>query len=150
MTAAARVVRQDEPVRLRRYDPNDFVAVRRLWKASGLELGPSDTRREIVRSLGRDPDLFLVAEEGDQVIGTVLGRFDGRRGWVHRLAVDPRARSRGVGSALMREVERRLRAKRCRKVNLHVALNNRGVCAFYEKLGYDRADIIFMEKWLRD
>jgi ribosomal protein S18 acetylase RimI-like enzyme len=148
MKTAVRPLREGKRLRLRRFAPGDLVAVRRLWKAGGLDLGPSDTRREIVRSLARDPDLFIVAVEEGRVIGAVLGRFDGRRGWVNRLAVDPRARSRGVGSTLMREVERRLRAKGCRKVNLHVARDNRAVCAFYAELGYQRADLIFMEKWL--
>ena len=48
----------------------------------------------------------------------------------------------------MRELERRLKRKGCRKLNLHVASGNRRVCAFYESIGYRRADLIFMEKWL--
>jgi ribosomal protein S18 acetylase RimI-like enzyme len=82
-------------------------------------------------------------------VGAVLGRFDGRRGWVNHLAVDPRARSNGIGSTLMRELERRLRAKGCQKVNLHVVRTNRQVCVFYEELGYEHSDLLFMGKWLR-
>lgn len=136
-------------VQIRRYAPSDFREVRRLWRQGRLHASRSDRREALQRSLDRDPDLFLVAEERGELIGTILGRFDGRRGWLNRLAVDPRARSRGVGSALIREVERRLRQKGCDKVNLHVTRTNRAVCAFYEALGYRSYDLIFMEKWLR-
>ncbi|MGP8134619.1 MAG: GNAT family acetyltransferase [Thermoplasmata archaeon] len=135
--------------RLRAYVPGDFSSVRRLWRESGLVLGPSDTRAELERARRRNPDLFLVAEADGRLIGVVLGRFDGRRGWVNHLAVAPELRYRGIGSTLMRELERRLRAKGCPKVNLHVLRANRGICAFYERIGYERATLVFMGKWLR-
>jgi len=138
-----------ERTRLRRYAPGDFRAVARLWRRSGLHLGPSDRSVELERARRRDPDLFLVAVRGTSVVGAILGRFDGRRGWVNHLAVDPSARSRGIATRLMAEVERRLRAKGCQKVNLHVVAANREVCRFYEGLGYERTDLIFMGKWLR-
>lgn len=82
------------------------------------------------------------------MVGVVLGRFDGRRGWVNHLAVDPAFRHRRLGSLLMAELERRLARKGCPKVNLHVTRDNRGVVAFYESLGYATRDMVFMEKWL--
>jgi len=141
--------RESGQVKLRRYAPSDFRAVRRLWSSAGLRTGPSDTFREIERSRQRDPDLFLVAEARGTIVGAVLGRFDGRRGWVNHLAVAAPARSRGVGSLLMRELERRLRAKGCPKVNLHVMPANAGVRAFYAALGYSERNLLFLEKWVR-
>jgi len=141
--------REASPIRIRRYRSADLPKLRRLWRRSGIHLSPSDTAPEMTRALRRDPDLFLVAERDAQVVGTVLGRFDGRRGWVNHLAVDPGLRSRGVGTRLMTELEDRLRAKGCPKVNLHVTLRNRDVARFYELIGYARSDLIFMEKWLR-
>ena len=136
-------------MKLRRYSPSDFRAVRRLWGSAGIRTGPSDTSREIERSRQRDPDLFLVAEVHGRIIGAVLGRFDGRRGWVNHLAVAAPARSRGIGSLLMHELERRLRAKGCPKVNLHVVPANAGVRTFYAALGYAERDLLFLEKWIR-
>jgi ribosomal protein S18 acetylase RimI-like enzyme len=136
-------------IRLRTYRPSDVRAVRSLWRAAGLHLGPSDRPDALERARRRDPDLFLVAVERGRLVGVVLGRFDGRRGWVNHLAVDVRARRRGLGSRLMGEVERRMARKGCRKVNLHVVPENREVTRFYEGLGYEVRPLVFLEKWLR-
>jgi ribosomal protein S18 acetylase RimI-like enzyme len=120
-----------------------------LWRRSGLTISPSDRPREIERARRRDPDLFVVAVEDDTIVGAVLGRFDGRRGWINHLAVSPTHRSAGLGSRLMAEVERRLSGKGCAKVNLHVLSENAAACAFYERIGYGRREMIFMDKWLR-
>ena len=133
---------------IREYSTEDFADVTSLWTRSGLHVGPSDTKAELERTRRRDPDLFLVAESRGSIAGAVLGRFDGRRGWIHHLAVDPSQRSRGTGRLLVEELEKRLVAKGCAKVNLHITTDNEGVCAFYGALGYERHDIIFMAKWL--
>lgn len=146
---AAGPARSEGRYHIRRYRPADLVAVRRLWRASGLVISPSDSRAELTRSLRRDPDLFLVAEDDNgRIVGVVLGRFDGRRGWVNHLAVDVRARSAGIGTSLMEALEQRLLRKGCRKVNLHIESSNRGVRSFYQKLGYEARPLLFMQKWL--
>ncbi len=135
--------------RVRAYRPRDFRAVTHLWVRTGIRRGPSDRRNELDLARRRDPDLFLVAEHGRTVVGVVLGRFDGRRGWINHLAVDPRHQARGLGAWLVRQVERRLARKGCLKVNLHVEPANENVCAFYLRQGYARRELIFLEKWLR-
>ena len=69
--------------------PEDYDAARRLWEGAGpgIHIRRSDEPGEIQKKLQRDPDLFLVAEADGQLIGTVLGGFDGRRGMVYHLAV---------------------------------------------------------------
>lgn len=89
-----------------------------------------------------------MAEQGAAIVGAVLGRFDGRRGWVNHLGVLPSAQGGGVGSRLMAELERRLIALGCRKVNLHVYPDNSAVCPFYEGIGYRSVEMVFMEKFL--
>ncbi len=128
---------------------DDYEQVIDLWLRAGIRIGPSDSREGIGRRLRRDEDLFLVAlDEHKRVIGAVLGGFDGRRGWVNHLAVEPTLRTRGVGRALLVTLEERLRAHGCLKVNLLVASDNTGVLGFYEKQGFQSSDVIFMEKWL--
>jgi ribosomal protein S18 acetylase RimI-like enzyme len=79
-----------------------------------------------------------------------MGCYDGRRGWINHLAVAAAWRGDGIGRRLVAEVERRLRAKGCAKMNLLIEPANVAVQGFYERLGYARDDLIFMEKWLPD
>ena len=96
----------------------------------------------------RDPDLFMVALAKGKVVGTVMGGYDGHRGWVYSLAVDDRARHRGIGSALIDTIEEALKALGCLKVNLQVVGSNSGVVNFYERLGFTVEDRISMGKRL--
>lgn len=129
---------------------NDYDAVLALWRSAGpgVHIGLSDTREEIARKLERDPDLFLVAEDAGRIVGSVMGGWDGRRGTVYHLAVAAEHRGRGVGLALMNELESRLRAKGCYKYYLQVTSDNEDVMRFYEKLGWTRSPNIFMSKTL--
>ena len=117
---------------------------------AGIKVGPSDSREGISQRLKRDEDLFLVAiDERERVIGAVLGGFDGRRGWVNHLAVEPEFQRHGIGKALVALIEERLRTRGCLKVNLLVAGDNTRVLGFYDKLGFQSGDVVFMEKWLQ-
>jgi ribosomal protein S18 acetylase RimI-like enzyme len=125
-----------------------FEAVTTLWKNAGLHLNSSDSRQALGHILKRDADLFLVAFEGDDLVGAVLGRYDGRRGWINHLAVDQSYRAQGVGSQLMQELERRLQSKGCDKVSLFIEPDNAGVGTFYQQLGYEHRELLLMQKWL--
>ena len=126
----------------------DYSAVIALWQSAGpgIHVSPSDSASELAHKLERDPDLFLVAEEGGQIVGTVLGGFDGRRGLVYHLAVAEACRGRGIGSALMNELETRLMARGCRKAYLMVASENPEVTAFYAARGWEVMDVFPMGK----
>ena len=97
-----------------------------------------------------DPDLLLVAAEGSRLIGTVMGGYDGHRGWIYSLAVTGSERHRGIGTALVSKVEQKLKALGCLKVNLQVVSSNSGVVEFYEKLGFSVEDRVSMGKRLYD
>lgn len=135
-------------VALRTFAWPDYEAVVDLWRAVGLGLTVSDSREGLQRTLDHDADLFVVADAGGEIVGALLGTFDGRRGWLHHLAVAHAWQRRGVGRLLVAEVEARLRARGCAKVNLHIEPHNAEVAGFYDRLGYGRRDLLFMEKWL--
>lgn len=118
--------------------------VRRLWEnaGSGIQLRRSDEPQEIEKKIHRDPDLFLVAEAEGELVGTVMGGFDGRRGMVYHLAVIEQFRQQGIGEMLMDELERRLRAKGCIRCYLLVTTDNDSAILFYEKRGWSRMDHI--------
>lgn len=118
--------------------PEDYASVRALWESmeKGVHLGRSDAPDEIEKKVQRDPDLFLVAECGEAIAGTVIGGFDGRRGIIYHLAVASEYRNHGLASRLMDEVERRLREKGCIKCYLMVLNENEEAARFYEKRGW--------------
>ncbi len=133
---------------IRTFQLEDYDQVVALWAQAGLRLSPSDSREAIRHKLERDADLFLVAVEDTAIVGVVLGTYDGRRGWINHLAVAAPQQHQKLGTRLMQEVEYRLRQKGCAKVNLHILPTNAAVQPFYQRLGYQRDEMIFMEKWL--
>ncbi len=120
--------------------PQDYPAVYHLWQTAGpgIHLRRSDEPDEIARKLTRDPDLFILAEVAGQIVGTVLGGFDGRRGMMYHLAVAESYRRQGVGAILMGELERRLRSKGCIRYYLLVTVDNTEAIQFYEQRGWER------------
>ena len=135
-------------MQVRSFQWEDLEAVLDLWRSSGpgIHLGRSDSPEELRKKLEHDPDLFLVAEEGGHVLGAVMGGFDGRRGIVYHLAVHPPARHQGLGTALMSELEGRLRAKGCLKYYLLVTPDNVEAVEFYRRLGWSVMDMTLMGK----
>ena len=133
---------------LREFRLADFDAVIRFWGSVGLKPSRSDTKARIAHKLERDPELFLLAISQSEIVGSVMGSYDGRRGWMNRLAVAPAWRGRGLARRLAEEVERRLVRIGCDKMNLLIEADNAAVGSLYEKMGYERVPLIFMEKWL--
>lgn len=117
----------------------DYDSVLNLWRGIevGMHIGPSDSPEEIKRKLERDPDLFLISESQGEIIGTIIGAFDGRRGMIYHLAVHNDFRRQGIGQALLSEVEKRLQAKGCLKCLLVVLEDNLGAMRFYEECGWN-------------
>jgi ribosomal protein S18 acetylase RimI-like enzyme len=123
--------------------PQDYPAVYALWENAGhgIHLRRSDEPQEIEKKLQRDPDLFLVAELAGKIVGSVLGGFDGRRGMMYHLAVEPSHRQNGIGALLMDELERRLRDRGCIRYYLLVTQDNEAAIRFYEGRGWQRMDL---------
>jgi ribosomal protein S18 acetylase RimI-like enzyme len=128
--------------------PSDYPQVIDLWQNAGpgIHVRRSDEKQELAKKLQRDPDLFLVAEANDKIIGAVLGGFDGRRGMVYHLAVEAGLRNKGLGALLMNELERRMKEKGCLRSYLLVTRDNLEAIRFYEKNGWERMDLLIFGK----
>ncbi len=123
--------------------PKDYESVFSLWETAGngIHIARSDMPGEIEKKLARDPDLFLVAEEGSGIVGTVIGGFDGRRGMMYHLAVAPQSRNQGIASALVSELEKRLKEKGCMRMYLLVYPDNQTAIDFYQKRSYKKMTV---------
>jgi ribosomal protein S18 acetylase RimI-like enzyme len=133
---------------IRPFRPDDTEAVVRLWEECGLTRPWNNPHRDIERKLTTQPELFLVGSVGADVIASAMIGFDGHRGWVYYLAVDPAARGRGHARALMAEAERLLIELGCPKIMLMVRSSNTAVVDLYEHLEYAREDTLLMSKRL--
>ena len=130
--------------------PQDYAGVIELWEHAGpgVHLGRSDSLEEIEKKLQRDPDLFILAELDGHLVGAVLGGFDGRRGFMYHLAVDPSVRRQGIGQALTSELEKRLQARGCIKCYLLLVPGNDTARVFYEDHGWEPMDVSIFGKEL--
>lgn len=133
---------------IRSYKIQDESAVIALWQACGLIRPWNDPHRDIARKLTEQPELFLVGIEGEQLIASAMAGFDGHRGWVYYLAVDPAFRQRSHGKTLMREIEHLLTARGCPKLSLMVRTGNSQVLDFYRSLGYVQDEVISLGRRL--
>jgi ribosomal protein S18 acetylase RimI-like enzyme len=126
-----------ESIEIRPFASPDEEAVVSLWRVSFPDDPPQyDLAKSIRTKMATQPELFLVATVGSRVVGTVLGGFDGYRGWIYRVAVDQAFQRQGVATALVRRVEQELIALGAPKINLQIRSSNDAVVAFYERLGY--------------
>jgi ribosomal protein S18 acetylase RimI-like enzyme len=129
---------------------SDGDAVRALWQASGIRIRPGDDDVSLTRLLSRNPGLCLVGCEGDRIVASALVGFDGRRGWLYHVATHPDMRRRGIATRIVREVEERLRAQGCKKLNLIVWDEEEDAMDFWTAIGYRRERTVEFAKPLAD
>src|SRR4051812_21319831 len=135
-------------VLVRAFKEADEARVVELWTFAGLVRPWNDPKKDISRKLKLQRELFLVAELQGVIVGCVMAGYEGHRGWINYLAVDIGQRRRGIGTALMRDAERRLRLLGCPKINLQIRAENSDVQAFYAALGFTEDAAVSMGKRL--
>jgi ribosomal protein S18 acetylase RimI-like enzyme len=133
---------------IRAFRPGDEEDVIRLWMECGLVVPQNNPERDIRRKLKVNPEWFLVGLMDGRLVSTCMAGYEGHRGWINYLAVLPSHRRGGIAGRMVREAENRLKDTGCPKINLQIRSSNRGVIAFYERLGYTADDVVSMGKRL--
>ncbi|CAH0991304.1 Acetyltransferase YpeA [Sinobacterium norvegicum] len=135
-------------MKVRIYNEEDQASVISLWGECGLVAPQNDPAKDIERKLKVDPDLFLVGIADNGIVATVMGGYEGHRGWINYLAVKPSEQRKGYGQSIMRAVEQALIEKGCPKINLQVRTTNEKVIAFYSAIGYGNDNVVGLGKRL--
>jgi ribosomal protein S18 acetylase RimI-like enzyme len=135
-------------VNIRGFRVGDNAAVIALWKACELVVPWNDPQQDIDRKLAVNPELFLVGEMEGEIVASVMGGYEGHRGWINYLAVNPQHQGKAYGREIMKAVEVLLQDLGCPKINLQVRSSNGAVLRFYDSLGYSRDDVVGMGKRL--
>ena len=133
---------------IRPYFDSDLEEIIALWEVCDLARPWNNPEIDIFRKAAQKDGLFLVAVKDDQLIATLMGGYDGHRGWVNYLAVHPHYQRNGVATALIQQLEKRLIALGCPKLQLLISKENIDVQNFYEQLGYDEIEVVCLGKRL--
>jgi ribosomal protein S18 acetylase RimI-like enzyme len=132
----------DPTTAVRAAGPGDVPAVLALWaRARSANASTPDTPEALGRLLDDDPGALLVADagaDGGPIAGAVIAAWDGWRGNMYRLAVDPAHRRRGVARALVRAGEERLARRGARRITALVAHEESEAVGLWEAAGYVR------------
>jgi ribosomal protein S18 acetylase RimI-like enzyme len=141
---------------IKSYHPDNQEAVIALWQSCNLVVAWNDPVKDIQRKLLVDPDLFLIGEisggiasgMSGEIVATVMGGYEGHRGWINYLAVSPEHQRKGYARAMMEQVEGLIQNKGCPKINLQVRSSNADVIKFYQAIGYDVENAVGLGKRL--
>ncbi len=124
-------------IELRPCRPGDIDAVLAFWVRAGAVPRPTDHRDALEMRLRRDPELFILAWDGDRLVGSLMGGWDGWRGNMYRLAVDPELRRSGIARRLVEAVEARLRELGAERVTSLVLTEEPGAAEFWSSVRYE-------------
>lgn len=140
-------------VQIRKMVSDDYNNVYSLWTScAGMGLNNlDDSQQGIENFLNRNPDTCFVAEDKNQIIGTIIVGNDGRRGYIYHTAVGLEYRNKGIGSQLVANAIKALKNQGINKAALVVFAKNENGNAFWEKQGFTvREDIIYRNKSLKE
>ena len=127
----------------------DEAATVALWRACGLVTRYNDPHADFrFARAGTGSEVLVAADAAGRLVGSVMVGHDGHRGWLYYVAVDPGLRARGIGRALAGAAEAWLCRRGVRKAQLMVRRSNIGVVAFYDRLGFEAAELVVMQRWL--
>ena len=133
---------------IRPFQTEDEDALVALWKMCELTVPWNNPHKDIARKLQVQPELFLVGILDSSLIATVMGGYEGHRGWINYLAVHPDFQEKGYGQEIMNSVETGLREMGCPKINLQIRTGNNKIASFYQKLGFTNDHVVSMGKRL--
>jgi len=121
---------------------DDAERIVQFWHDAGASMGPSDTVERVRRAITHPAALLIVAEAGEEMIGTLLGTYDGWRGNMYRLVVHPGRRRQGIGRRLVARIEQFFAERGARRITVLIEADRPWAVAFWTAVGYPRDEHI--------
>ncbi len=136
-------------IEIREMSIEQYSSIYELWEnTEGVGLSDSDAKNEIEKFLIRNPGLSFTAWESSKLTGAILCGHDGRRGYIHHLAVRESYRRSGVGKALVDRCIHELKQLGIAKCHLFVFTSNEVGLAFWENLEWiAREELLIMSQF---
>lgn len=128
----------------------DTPAIIDLWTKTNLLRPWNNHERDIEQALATVTSTILIAEIENKLIGTIMAGYDGHRGKIYYLGIEPAYQGRNYGKELVKAAEEWLKAQGVPKIHLLTRKGNEAVQEFYQKIGYEISDVTVMEKLLKD
>lgn len=130
---------------IRSMKTEDYDEIFSMWQiTSKRALSKADSKENIERYLLRNPGMSQVAVESGRIIGTVLAGHDGRRGFIHHMAVLPEYRRKHIGNALATEAIRKITEDGIDKTHIFCYQDNLTGQEFWKSLGFNKRGDLFV------
>lgn len=121
----------------------DYDEIFALWQVTTKRaLSDADSRENIAKYLEHNKGMSLVGIVDGKIIATVLAGHDGRRGFIHHMAVSPDYRRMGVGRSLATEADKRIKQAGIKKTHIFCYKNNQLGQPFWKAMGFTKRDDI--------
>ena len=137
-----------DAIEIRSFRQEDDAPLIKLWERCELVVAWNDPSKDISRKVQLDPEGLLLGWYDNTLIASVMEGYEGHRGWINYLAIDPEYRRKGLGKTMMKAAETYLEQFECPKINLQIRAKNHQVIEFYKSIGFLQEDVINMGKRL--
>ena len=131
-------------MKIRKFQKGDKASLISLWQIVFPDDPPHNEPSSVIDAKLDVDDLIFIAESEGKLISACMAGYDGHRGWLYAVAVDPEHRRKGVGEKVVRHTLQALKELGCLKVNLQIRSTNTEVAAFYRALGFAVEDRMSM------
>ncbi len=119
---------------------DDYPRLILFWKENYF-VNEMDNKVRFKLFLEKNPNLSILMEENGRIVGTALGSFDGRRGYIQKVVTNKELRGKGIGKKLVDEVVKRL--QRLGALYIPIAVEDKNIL-FYERCGFKKTKQISM------
>lgn len=136
-------------IQIRALTQKEYDDLVTLWEKAGLPYRPKgrDSKEAIQKQIQENPDLFLGAFLEGELVGSIIASFDGRKGWINRVAVIPAYRRQGIAQHLIEAAEKALKKRGATVIGTLIFDTNTPSLNLFEKMGYNVSeDILYLSK----